>query len=69
MRKLAAITCGLFVEVEASGFERHLHTVLPILEHQIQPDKYQQVLYFVMILIQDFYSVYVTVNMCIPCIP
>ena len=43
VRKLASNACGLFVEVEAAGFERHLNTVLPILEHQLNPDKYEQV--------------------------
>ncbi len=43
LHKVAALSCGLLVEVEGAAFSRHLATVLPIIEHHIHPDKYQEV--------------------------
>ena len=43
LSRVAALTCGLFVEVESGGFERHLATLLPLIEDVIQPEKYDVV--------------------------
>ena len=40
---MAAVALGLFVEVEATSFERHLGNVLPIIQLQTQPEKYDKV--------------------------
>lgn len=42
VQRLGAQLCGIFVVVEGNKFERHLETVLPILAHQILPDKYTE---------------------------
>lgn len=42
-RVLGAQLCGLFVEVESAKFENHLEEVLPVLQEQIDPDRYKQV--------------------------
>ncbi|XP_064596875.1 small subunit processome component 20 homolog [Liolophura sinensis] len=41
-RILGAQLCGLFVEVESAKFENHLEEVLPVLQEQIDPDRYKQ---------------------------
>ncbi|KAL5010991.1 hypothetical protein ScPMuIL_013296 [Solemya velum] len=41
--KLAAQLCGLFIEVESSKFEHHISDMLPIIEQQLEPGKYEQV--------------------------
>ena len=43
VRRMAIIATGLFVEVETTSFERHLASVLPIIQLQTQPEKYEQV--------------------------
>ena len=43
LKRVAALTCGLFVEVESGAFERHLATLLPIIEDVIQPEKFDMV--------------------------
>ncbi|KAK3603374.1 hypothetical protein CHS0354_025985 [Potamilus streckersoni] len=42
LRTMAAQLVGLFVEVEASNFEHHLSTLLPVLEQQIEPGKWEK---------------------------
>ncbi len=42
IRQLAALACGHLVEVESGKFERHLSLLMPILEHQTEPNKYDQ---------------------------
>ncbi|XP_043565729.1 small subunit processome component 20 homolog isoform X2 [Chiloscyllium plagiosum] len=42
-RRLAAHTCGLFVETEGTTFEKRLGIVLPILEAAIDPGNFQDI--------------------------
>ena len=43
MRWLGALAQIQIVAVESSKFERHLGTILPIIENQTAPEKYEQV--------------------------
>ena len=43
LHKVAALSCGLMVEVESASFSRHLDTLMPIIEHHINSDKYTEV--------------------------
>jgi hypothetical protein len=40
---LSAKVTGLFTEVEGGSFKRHLATVLPLIEQNIDPEKFVQV--------------------------
>ncbi|XP_051886024.1 small subunit processome component 20 homolog isoform X2 [Pristis pectinata] len=42
-RRLAAHTCGLFVEAEGVFFEKRFATILPILETEINPERFQNI--------------------------
>ncbi|XP_055506481.1 small subunit processome component 20 homolog [Leucoraja erinacea] len=42
-RRLAAHTCGLFVEAEGVFFEKRFATILPILEAEIKPERFQNI--------------------------
>uniref|UniRef100_UPI00398E4C32 small subunit processome component 20 homolog n=1 Tax=Pristiophorus japonicus TaxID=55135 RepID=UPI00398E4C32 len=42
-RRLAVHTCGLFVEAEGIAFERRIATILPILEAEINPERFQNI--------------------------
>ena len=43
LHKVAALSCGLVVEVESASFSRHLDTFMPIIEHHINSDRYAEV--------------------------
>ncbi|XP_021355382.1 small subunit processome component 20 homolog [Mizuhopecten yessoensis] len=42
-QSLGAQLCGLFVEVEAAQFERHLAEVFPVVKFHLQPSRYEKV--------------------------
>ncbi|CAH1799075.1 unnamed protein product [Owenia fusiformis] len=42
-RRLGCVACGLFVEVESGGFERHLENILPIMQSQIDPTRFANI--------------------------
>ncbi|XP_062913663.1 small subunit processome component 20 homolog [Mobula hypostoma] len=42
-RRLAAHTCGLFVETEGVFFEKRFAKILPILEAEINPERFQNI--------------------------
>ncbi|XP_067674264.1 small subunit processome component 20 homolog [Haliotis asinina] len=41
-RTLASQVCGLFVEVEKTNFERRLADILPLIQQQLEPDRYTE---------------------------
>ena len=43
LQRLAALVCGIIVEVETAGMERHLSVLLPIISDHILPEKYDLV--------------------------
>ncbi|XP_008314156.1 small subunit processome component 20 homolog [Cynoglossus semilaevis] len=43
LRRLGALICGLFVEVEQEKFVQRLDTLLPLLEREIHPDNYEDI--------------------------
>ena len=47
LRSLASQLCGLFVEVEGAQFESRLSDTLPLIEQQLEPGKYKQVIGFI----------------------
>ncbi|XP_075407217.1 small subunit processome component 20 homolog [Tenrec ecaudatus] len=43
-RQLAALICGLFVESEGVEFERRLGTVLPVIEKELEAEKFSNIM-------------------------
>ncbi|XP_069847264.1 small subunit processome component 20 homolog [Dipodomys merriami] len=43
-KQLAALICGLFVESEGVDFERRLGTLLPVIEREIDPENFKDII-------------------------